>query len=195
MTGGDELKMRTKSLNVIIMVLCLAPAAASAQLAQSTFNTGTDGWVSVTLPYPSAIPPTIVASFAPTWQATGGGRLYMADPDGTGAGNTEYWQAPAAFLGAKGAAFGQTLEFDLADQGTGYPPFAQEDIILIGGGLTMATTLSVMPTGILSHYVVNLTEAGWKRDSRRQSLLPPIRLASTRNSSKRRRSRGWRNAR
>ena len=36
---------------------------------------------------------------------------------------------------------------------------------------------------------------GWKRGSRRQSFPPPIRSASTRNSSKRRRSRGWRNAR
>ncbi len=154
---------RTSILIIMTLAVGLAPATGFAQLAQSTFNSGTEDWVSVILPYPSAIPPNVVASFTPTWEAAGGGRLYMFDPDGTGAGNTEYWQAPPAFLGAKSGAYGGTLEFDLADQGSGYPPYAQEDLILVGGGLTLVATLPTPPTGVLGHFAVNLTEAGWKR--------------------------------
>jgi hypothetical protein len=154
-----------KMLRALTLLLLILPAAGMAQLAQSTFATGTDGWLSVTMPYPSAIPPTILSVYTPTWVAASGGYLSMVDPDGTGAGNTEYWQAPAAFLGAKGAAYGGTLAFDIGNAGTGYPPFAEEDLILVGGGLTLAATLPSMPTASLGHYAITLTEVGWKRDA------------------------------
>jgi Laminin B (Domain IV)/FlgD Ig-like domain len=146
------------------LVAVLLPSLSSAQIAESTFATGDDGWVSVTLPYPSAIPPTIVASFTPDWHATLGGYISMVDPDGTTTGNTEYWQAPAAFLGSKVSAYGGALSFDLANA-PGSGVFAQEDIILLGGGLTLVYDLGSAPGGAFVHYSVPMSEAGWKRDS------------------------------
>jgi hypothetical protein len=148
-----------------VLAALLTPSFSGAQIAQSTFAADADGWLSVTLPYPSAIPPTIVASFAPTWNSDSGGYISMVDPDGTTTGNTEYWQAPAKYLGSKTAAYGGALEFDLANApGSGL--FSQEDIILLGGGLTLIHPLGgASPTAAFQHYSIPLTEAGWKRDN------------------------------
>jgi Laminin B (Domain IV)/FlgD Ig-like domain len=155
---------RTLLLVTCFLVSAFLPSFSDAQIAESTFATGDDGWLSVTLPYPSAIPPTIVASFTPVWHADLGGYISMVDPDGTTTGNTEYWQAPAAFLGSKGSAYGGALSFDLANApGSGL--FAQEDIILLGGGLTLVYNLGSAPGGAFVHYSVPMTEAGWTRDS------------------------------
>lgn len=156
--------LTNRLLTALLLFSALLPATGMAQLAQSDFATGTDGWLNVTLPYPSAIPPTVLFVFGPTWNAGAGGYLSMPDPDGTGAGNSEYWQAPAAFLGAKGAAYGGTLSFDLANPGSGNGSYAEEDLILVGGGLTLVAMLPSTPGTSLGHYAVALTEAGWKRD-------------------------------
>jgi hypothetical protein len=134
-----------------------------AQIAESTFAVDADGWMSVTLPYPSAVPPTIVASFSPNWDAALGGYIWLVDPDGTTTGNTEYWQAPAKYLGAKSSAYGGALSFDLANA-PGVGLFHQEDVILLGGGLTLVYDLGSAPGGAFAHYSVPLSEAGWKRD-------------------------------
>ncbi len=63
---------RTSILIIMTLAVGLVPATGFAQLAQSTFNSGTEDWVSVILPYPSAIPHNVVASFTPTWEAAGG---------------------------------------------------------------------------------------------------------------------------
>jgi hypothetical protein len=153
------------SLGVSVLIALLTPSLSRAQIAQSTFAADADGWLSVTLPYPSAIPPTIVVSFAPTWNAALGGYISMVDPDGTTTGNTEYWQAPGMYLGSKSSAYGGALAFDLANA-PGVGLFSQEDIILQGGGLTLIHALGgTSPTAAFKHYSIPMTEAGWKRDS------------------------------
>jgi hypothetical protein len=138
-------------------------SVSHAQLVESTFATDADGWLSVTLPYPSAIPPTIVATFFPVWNADLGGYISLIDPDGTTTGNTEYWQAPAKFLGAQSVAYGGTLSFDLANP-PGFGLFDQEDIILLGGGLTLVYDLGTPPGGNFVHYSIPMSEGGWTRD-------------------------------
>lgn len=145
------------------VLLLLAPTIGRAQLAQSTFATGTDDWLSVILPYPTAVPPVISGVYVPGWDPDAGGSLVMSDPDGTSpTGQVEYWQAPAAYLGDKSAAYGGTLAFDIGNVGMGNPPFSQEDIILVGGGLILSTSLPTPPPGTLAHYDVTMSEAGWK---------------------------------
>lgn len=147
------------------MLLLFLPAIASAQLAESTFAAGTEGWLSVIMPYPSAVPVSIIGVYTPNWVASGGGYLSMNDPDGSNSvGNCEYWQAPAAFLGARGAAYGGTLAFDIGNGSPGYGTFTQEDLILVGGGITMVAMLPSTPTSSLGHFAITLTETGWKRD-------------------------------
>lgn len=147
----------------IALAACCVPSAAQAQLAQSTFVSSAEGWLSVTLPYPSAVPPTELASYAPTWVATLGGYIRITDPDGSGStGNCQYWSAPASFLGFKAAAYGGALDFDLANSSGGFGTFAQEDILLIGSGLTLVHGLGGVPVGAFTHYTIPMSESGWK---------------------------------
>jgi hypothetical protein len=87
----------------------------------------------------------------------------LIDPDGTTTGNTEYWQAPAKFLGAQSVAYGGTLSFDLANP-PGFGLFDQEDIILQGGGLTLVYDLGTPPGANFVHYSIPMSEGGWTRD-------------------------------
>ena len=135
---------------------------ATAQLAQSSFAVGNDGWLNVTLQYPSAIPVTELASYAPSWISSLGGYLKITDPDGTmPSGECQYWKAPAAYLGDKSAAWCGTLQFDLADN-PGSSAFTQEDILLLGNGLTLVHAIAPAPLPAFSHYSVPLSESGWK---------------------------------
>lgn len=135
------------------------PGVARAQLAQSLFTTDAEGWVNVMLPYPSAVPPTIYNTYAPTWEA---GHLRFPDPDGSGSfGNAQYWQAPAAFLGNKLAAVGGTLAFDVANVGSGFGPFTQEDLVLVGGGLTLVRALPSQPGSTFAHYALPMVASAW----------------------------------
>jgi len=112
------------------LVSILTPGRSEAEvLAQSTFDTDSDGWVVKDLAYPSpGAPPVPLGTFNPTYHGTGGnpgGYLSLSDPTG----NTWFWNAPSKFLGNKQAAYGGTLSFDLAVTGAG-TPFDEEDVIL-----------------------------------------------------------------
>ncbi|HTE06925.1 MAG TPA: laminin B domain-containing protein [Planctomycetota bacterium] len=159
--------MSRSHLALVLALGILTAAQARGQspgplLAQSSFLSGTDGWLNVTLPYPSAVPPTVLASSVPTWVPGLGGYVRMNDPDGSQqTGDCQYWSAPAAFLGAKSAAWGGSLQFDLANTGSGFGPFVQEDLILVGAGLTLVHALPGIPVGTFTHYAVPMSEQGW----------------------------------
>lgn len=141
---------------------CCTPAVVHAQLVQSNFAAGAEGWVSVTLPYPSAVPPTILGTYLPMWVPSLGGYVQIGDPDGSApTGNVEYWSAPASYLGNMLAAYGGTLQFDLANAGSGFGSFRQEDLLLVGGGLTLVYDLASAPGGSFTHYSVAMSEGGW----------------------------------
>jgi hypothetical protein len=148
-----------------LLLLGLLPAVAHAQLVQSTFAAGAEGWTNVKLPYPSAVPPTVLDVYTPNWTAATGGYIWLPDPDGSGSsGDCQYWCAPAAYLGNMSRAYGGTLEFDLADSPSGDGDFSQEDLLLVGDGATLVYDALALPTGSFSHYVVPMTESGWKLD-------------------------------
>ena len=171
--------MRQIQITTILLITVLVfPVVLTAQLAQSAFETDADGWLSVTLPYPHATPISILATNSPLWQA--GGYLKLDDPDGSGqTGNVQYWLSPAKFVGAKGAAYGGRLSFDLRNQGSSFGPFSQEDVILVGGGLTLVYQLTNSPSqNVFTHYIVPLTATGWKRDSLTGPAATPAELQS-----------------
>lgn len=131
----------TALLVALLAIAFAATADANTPLVTSQFDSGAEGWSNVTLPYPSAVPPTITFTFAPLWSS---GRLTLTDPDGTNpSGDAQYWRAPAKFLGNQSSA--GVLRCDLADTDAGYGPFTQEDVVLVGGGLTLSYSLGAAP--------------------------------------------------
>jgi laminin B (domain IV) len=152
----------------VVGLVLLSTGAAFADshvIVSSTFDTDADGWVAKDLAFPNpGVPPVPLNTFTPVYQPTGGnpgGHLSLADPTA----NAWYWYAPAKFLGDRHAAYGGTLSFDLAVTGTG-TPFDEEDVILVGGGVTLVFTLPARPGTSFTSYQATLTEAGWKRDTR-----------------------------
>lgn len=146
-----------------VVAVALTPArAAQAQLVESRFTWDAEGWISVMLPWPSAIPPIPLSAYPPV---TSPGFIRLSDPDGWGAtGNTQYWMAPAKFHGDLSSAYGDSLVVGIADQGSGYGSFHQEDVILQGGGLTLVHDFASVPGADFTHYVVPMLESEWRRD-------------------------------
>ncbi len=118
------------------------------------------------LPYPEpGSPPTILQTFTPNWSP---GYISLEDPDGSGStGNVQYWSAPARFLGNQILAYGGTLSCYLRDDGSGFGTFHQEDVYLVGGGLTLVYDLTnPAPELTYTNVVVPLIEGrGWRHDN------------------------------
>jgi len=146
--------------------------ADSRVIASSTFDTDADGWVVKDLAFPNpGVPPVPLNTFTPTYQSTGGnpgGYLSLVDPTA----NAWYWYAPAKFLGDRHTAYGGSLSFDLMVTGTG-TPFDEEDVMLVGGGVTLVFTLPARPATTFTSYQIGLTETGWKRDTRNGAAATP----------------------
>jgi hypothetical protein len=167
------IRRKHASAAIALSLLLFIAAPARAGLITSTFDTDADGWTSVTLKYPNpGAPPPILGTFTPNWFPTGGtpgGFIYLNDPDGSNAtGDTQYWKAPTKFLGNLSAFYGGNLSFDLTDfTAFRFGPFDQEDIILVGGGLTLVYDTPYNPStgNTWTHYSVGLVPSGWKLNS------------------------------
>jgi len=127
-----------------------------ATIAVSRFDdpvAGVDGWT------------VINDATGPTYFATGGnpgGYIQAVDQV---LGLTWFWVAPPKFLGNDSAAYGQNLQFDLRQSGLNNQ-FDEDDVVLMGSGLTLAFDTPNNP-GITwtSYNVPLLASAGWKLDS------------------------------
>ena len=162
---GDN-RFRASFLTAVLVGVTLAVAnpGYADVLARSTFDADSEGWLVKDLAYPTpGAPPVPFGTYTPAYNSTGGnpgGYLSATDPTG----NAWYWFAPAKFLGNRLQAYGGTLSFDLSVTGTG-APFTEEDVILVGGGLTLVTRIPARPGTTFTSYRVDLTELGWTRDS------------------------------
>lgn len=147
-----------------------APALAAAQ--SSTFDASAQGWTNVTLPcsvlpcQPPTNPPTQIGNPAPVvFHASGGnpgGWISATDPDGVGAGNSQYWRAPSGYHGNKSASFGGSLKYDIL-QTTSFGSFEQEDVLLVGGGSTLSASNSFNPTPhVWTSYSVPIQVGTWR---------------------------------
>ncbi len=137
-----------------------------ATAVKSTFDTDSEGWVSKTLLYPNpGSPPDILGTQEPNYSLTNGnpgGFIGVADPDGSlPVGNTQYWSAPAKFLGNQAKAYGGSIAYDLIQSPTANP-YSQEDVILVGGGLTLVYDNPINPNQTWTNYKISLFETGWK---------------------------------
>jgi Laminin B (Domain IV)/RTX calcium-binding nonapeptide repeat (4 copies) len=117
---------------------------------KSTFDTDTEGWSFI----------ADVKEF--NWVANGGNPGgYLESVDFT-TGQVWYNVAPAKFLGNKAAYSGGTLQFDLKQSSTG-SQFDADDVVITGGGVTIAFSTLANPGIDWTHYSVNLdTATDWR---------------------------------
>jgi len=123
----------------------------STGLTESRFDHDTEGWS------------TLGDADPPVYSADGGnpgGHICAQD---NGGGVTWFWRAPAQFLGDRSSAYGHTLAYDL----TAFPNAPNQgnnDVILVGGGITMRYDNSHNPQTTWTSFTVPLQESsGWIR--------------------------------
>jgi uncharacterized repeat protein (TIGR01451 family) len=124
--------------------------ALGTTIAASTFDANNEAWTTF----------GDATTTAPTFTATGGnpgGNVCATD---RGDGIFWYFQAPSKFLGNVSAAYNGVLSFDLKQSSTTSPSPA-DDIVLIGGGLTLVFDTPNDPGVNFTSYRVSLNEAGW----------------------------------
>ncbi|HQL79927.1 MAG TPA: laminin B domain-containing protein [Verrucomicrobiota bacterium] len=122
---------RNTFLTLTVITLCTAVAASHGQLARSTFETNSEGWMVVDRVFNSL---EITNTRAPIYTNSGGnpdGCIYTGDGDGD-----FYFRAPAKFLGNQSAAYGCILRFDLISDTADVPANLLYSVILTGGGVT-----------------------------------------------------------
>ena len=150
---------------VVALTAVSAVSMHAGAAVESTFNVGSEGWVAVDLPWPDpGSPPTALATWLPDYLASGGnpgGHLSLEDPS---SGPLFYWRAPAKFLGDRSDAYNQSISFDLASVGSSV--FVdQEDVILVGAGITLTYQTFVYPGPAFTPYSISLNESGWHLDN------------------------------
>lgn len=132
------------------VALILSMAHASAQT--STFDANTQGW-------------TVAGDVAGpvTWFPSGGNPGGYVSAVDSVFGGVMFFIAPSTYLGNKSSAYGTALTFDLIQNFTGSPnPFADNDVLLKGNGLTLAYDLANDPgNGVWTSYSVSLTPGSW----------------------------------
>ena len=149
----------------VALAFWAAPVAA-APLVASTFDTGIDGW---------------------TVSGDGTGPLFepaVGNPAGDiigrdqAVGQVWFFDAPAKFLGNQSAALLGSLTFDLS-QSIAIAQFAFNDVVLVGGGLTLAFDTATNPAAfpVFTSYVVPLNAAaGWRLNNIGGPAATPAQL-------------------
>jgi hypothetical protein len=112
-------------------------------LVESDFTNDLDGW--------SSSPKTIAHDAS-------SGTVYVPEPADDGA--TNFWKAPAKFLGNKSGAYNGKLTFE---QRTSQPPTSSGtgQVVLRGNGLVLVHGTAAPTTGFTS-YEITLNAAGWR---------------------------------
>jgi len=123
-------------------------------LAESTFESGTEGWGLL----------GDVTNL--TFQATNGNQDGCLMAQDRHIGGMWYWVAPALYLGNLADAYGGWLQFDLWQSATTLHVTNRPDVVLIGGGLTLCFNTATNPGQTWTSYKVPLHEAwGWSKDA------------------------------
>lgn len=142
-------------LSAAIIIFFAVSTTSYAQLVQSTFTSGDEGW-------------TNEGDFVytpPQYFSTGGnpgGYIRNLDKN---IGDIYYWVAPAKFLGNHASKYNRTLRYDLF-QNTTSSQFEEADVLLEGNGIKLRFSTSYNPAITWTTYVITLHESsGWVIDT------------------------------
>jgi RHS repeat-associated protein len=117
-------------------------------VAANTFDTGDEGW-------------TIFGDAQSSYISTGGNPGGYLSANDEASGITWYWQAPIEFLQSVSDNYGSILSFDLQQSSTD-SQYDDNDLVLVGGDITLVFDLNNNPDTTWTNYQVELKEnAGW----------------------------------
>ncbi|MBS1506714.1 MAG: VCBS repeat-containing protein [Bacteroidetes bacterium] len=142
---------------VLVVYFLLVFIISRAQVT-SDFSANADGWTIYTTVF--AIPPV------PVYNAAGGNPSGNISTTLTNGSTNFFWNAPAKFLGNLSRAYNQTISFDLL-QSTSGTDNTNNDLEIIGGGVSIVYQLPTKPGTTWTHYAIQLNEnvAGWHSSS------------------------------
>ncbi len=138
----------------------LVPGSGAAQpLAESTFDSGAEGWSTGEngAPPQHVPPPADLEGATPTGRP--GGHL---EAQAQNTGEIWFWNAPSAFTGDVSAAYNGALRFELTQDSTA-SALDSSDVILEGENTTLVFTVAEAPTSDWTAYRIPLrSSAGWE---------------------------------
>jgi hypothetical protein len=140
----------TGGIDSVVLTASTGPTATPIpDMISSTFDADADGWT------------IFNDGSGPVYYATGGmngGYIFGTD---LGNGQYWYWNAPTKYLGDRSAFYNGSLSFHLIQTDT-TSQVDQNDIVLIGGGLTLNYDTPYNPELTWTYYSISLHEtAGW----------------------------------
>ena len=137
---------------LVALAFFWAVPVAAAPIVTSTFDTGVDGW---TISGDGTGPVFEPGAGNPPGDIIGTDQIL---------GGVWFFDAPAKFLGNQSAALLGSLTFELS-QSIAIAQFAFDDVVLVGGGLTLAFDTATNPAAfpVFTSYMVPLNAAaGWR---------------------------------
>lgn len=151
----------THSLTLLFLLTIIVACGGGGTNSPSSdivsgFNTDNEGWGMF----------GDATSATPSHAATGGvnnsGYIFAKDQQ---ASQVYLFQAPAKFLGGKGAYYGGSLSFYLKQQSALSRPFDSDDVVLEGAGITLVYNMPTNPGLEFSSFSVPLRAGSWKVSS------------------------------
>jgi len=144
-------KLRLANVLALAVMLLGTGSALGQPIADSMFDSGTEGWMVVSTGTPPHFAP-------PHWSATGGnpgGYIYDTDMDNGGWG----FLAPAEFLGPVDAAYGHEFSFDFFTDRIGLDNETAPVVFADVDGIGVITYVDLPEVGVLEHRVLTLHES------------------------------------
>lgn len=142
---------------VLVVYFILVFIVSRAQVT-SDFSANADNWTIYTTVF--STPPV------PVYNAAGGNPSGNISTTLTNGSTNFFWNAPAKFLGNISRAYNQTISFDLLQSISGTDN-TNNDLEIIGGGVSIVYQLPTKPGTTWTHYSIQLNEnvAGWHSSS------------------------------
>ena len=150
-----------KCATLVGIVLSSVRQGSGQILASSNFETGPEGWTAYSYSGFCTAAFSRGAQLATTWSPVGGAPGgFVRTPDGA---DSTFWRAPASFGGDRSAALGGSISFEVRLGTTDADVFyAEDDVLLIGGGLTLIADLPATSRDSWGNLQVPLIARYWR---------------------------------
>jgi hypothetical protein len=151
------------AVKLAAVFLAVQPAAAYLVI-ESTFDTDLDGWTKA---------PGSDSGTTLTWVSEGGNPGGFLRVNEAAQGNTDRIAAPPKFLGDRSGFVGGVFSFDVGTNILSNPIASSENVVFIGGGLTLRYDLPMPTINTWTNFAIDLqADSGWILASANRAPTP-----------------------